>query len=110
MRPSLTTLAGITLAAGSIAMVGAGLVGGSTASANSQPVHSTSIMQTDVAPLDLGPMVNVAFTQPVIEPSAEPQALEPITIGTDAEANFVNQPGDDYSWLDGDGCPPCGMG
>ncbi len=102
MRPSLTTLAGMTLAAGSIAMVGAGLVGGSTASANSQPVHSLPVVQIDVAPLDLGPMVNVSI--------AEPPALEPTEIGTEAEVDFVNQPGDDYSWFDGDGCPPCGMG
>lgn len=110
MRPSLTTLAGMTLAAGSIAMVGAGLVGGSTASANSQPVHASPIMQVDIAPLDLGPMVKVAFTQTAIQPVAQPQALEPIEIGTDAEVDFVNEPGDDYSWLDGDSCPPCGMG
>lgn len=84
MRPSFTTLAGMTIAAGSIAFVGASLVAGGTASAQVEPVYAAPAMQIDV--------------------------LESFEVGDDAEVGFANQPGEDYSWIDDDGCPPCGMG
>lgn len=99
MRPSLTTLAGMTLAVGSIAAVGAGIAAGSTASAQAEPAPITTTV--DVAPIDLGPLVRVAQT--------EPRPLEPTPV--DAEAEFTDESYDgSIDWFDGDDCPPCGMG
>lgn len=98
MRPSFTTLAGMSLAAGSIALATVGLVGTGSAAAQDDGLFH--------------------------EPKS---AIEVLHIAVDAESAFAQQPdevgvADDRDlvelfdegvetpeWME-DGCPPCGMG
>lgn len=121
MRPSLTTLAGMALAAGSIAAVGAGLATGSPASAQSETSLDRGVRTTvfadpvDGLPLDLAPLDTAPLHLGPVHGVVTVGAADP----ADAEVRFVVESHDSAApdasepqvpaWLE-DGCPPCGMG
>lgn len=126
MRPSLTTLAGMTIVAGTLAF------GGAAAATGGQDLRTTEPATSET---DTYFKASTYFDAPRITPGEAPWAMDAgtvdaeerfadfdmifpdgslgtveidtRTVNTPAEPNFVDEEMPD--WFE-DGCPPCGMG